>query len=385
MLRHAMFLILFLIFSVWLGILLQQDPGFALFAWRQTSVEMPLWFAVLCFLACLYLCWLLAHLFSVLPHSLYRLRQWRDARRQQRCIQKTADGLLALLNHRWQKAEQQLTSTPFIPSLQPVQYLGAAYAAERQQARKRRDAWMAHVQSLPTAQLLQADFAMSEGHPEKVIDLLEPHRSEPARLIRLQKALRRLEHWEALLALLPAVRKTGVLTPERAERAERKTARQWLAAESGDLARLQHVWHHLPRHLQRDARVVRTCVTSFMQHPSATETAAALLVTTLNRQYDPALVRLYGELALPDAKKQLHQAEKWLKYKTKQSALLLTLGRLAIRCRLWGKARDYLEDCLRRNKKEAAAHAALGWLEEQTGDPQLALAHYRESCRESLK
>jgi hypothetical protein len=48
-----------------------------------------------------------------------------------------------------------------------------------------------------------------------------------------------------------------------------------------------------------------------------------------------------------DPARQLQTAEGWLKDHPQDASLLLTLGRLSLQNRLWGKARDYLESSLR--------------------------------------
>lgn len=384
MLRHAVFFLLFLIFAVWLGHLLQQDPGFALFVWRHTSVEMPLWFAALCLLALLYLCWLLSGLLGALPHLFTRLRYWRTTHKLEQACQRVSQGLLELYGHQWKKAKRHFAKPAGEDSLEILRTLGAAYAAHQLGDTGHCESALASLTSLPAARLLEADVALGSGQPEKAFALLSGAARDPASLIRLQKAYRRSENWQALWKIIPDLRKSGVLSPEKAERLERKTVCALLGAAGGNANTLQSLWEQLPRHLQRDVRVVRAFALPMSQHPDSREKVGALLTSTLSRQFDSTLVRLYGELILSDPRKQLQRAEKWLKQFPKQPALLLTLGRLAIRCRLWGKARDYLNDCLTLRKNDRGAHAALGLLEEQTGDLHAALAQYRAGLKELI-
>jgi HemY protein len=55
---------------------------------------------------------------------------------------------------------------------------------------------------------------------------------------------------------------------------------------------------------------------------------------------------------------------------------LLTLGRLSLRARLWGKARGYLEACIAR-EGPAQAYRELGQLLERMREPERALEVYR--------
>ena len=55
----------------------------------------------------------------------------------------------------------------------------------------------------------------------------------------------------------------------------------------------------------------------------------------------------------------MQTAEGWLKTHPEDPSLLLTLGRLSLQNRLWGKARDYLEASLRLQRNpEACAELA---------------------------
>ena len=60
--------------------------------------------------------------------------------------------------------------------------------------------------------------------------------------------------------------------------------------------------------------------------------------------------------------------------------LLLCLGRLAAREKLWGKARDYFESSYRL-ERSAETCAELGRLLVALGEPKVAAAYYREGLQ----
>lgn len=82
-------------------------------------------------------------------------------------------------------------------------------------------------------------------------------------------------------------------------------------------------------------------------------------------------------------KKQLSRAEQYLKHYPAEPILLLTLGRLCVRCQLWGKARHYFEDSLTL-QATPSTYAEYGKLLEQMGDTQAALTAYREGCQQAV-
>src|SRR5690606_17952751 len=97
-------------------------------------------------------------------------------------------------------------------------------------------------------------------------------------------------------------------------------------------------------------------------------TAEKYLRAFLNKQWEESLVRLYGTMALPQpVSKYLDFAEAWLKDHGRSPMLLLTLGRLCSRLRLWGKARVYYESSVAIHPT-VEAYAELGELLESLGE-----------------
>ena len=92
---------------------------------------------------------------------------------------------------------------------------------------------------------------------------------------------------------------------------------------------------------------------------------------------------LYGECLGTDALAQIERAEKWLKSRPGDRALLLTLGRLCLHQELWGKAQSYLEASLSAQPSRSA-HIALAQLFERIGKAAEANRHYRASADAQL-
>jgi HemY protein len=105
--------------------------------------------------------------------------------------------------------------------------------------------------------------------------------------------------------------------------------------------------------------------------------AEEVLRTAQKRQYDTHLARLYGLVIGNDPARQLQTAEGWLKQHTDDAGLLLTLGRLCLQNRLWGKARDYLESSLRLQRSPETC-AELARLLAQLGDTERSNLLFQE-------
>ena len=60
----------------------------------------------------------------------------------------------------------------------------------------------------------------------------------------------------------------------------------------------------------------------------------------------PKLVGIYGRLTAGDQMARIAKAEAWLRRHQKDASILIDLGRMCFRKRLWGKAQTYLDASL---------------------------------------
>ena len=95
-----------------------------------------------------------------------------------------------------------------------------------------------------------------------------------------------------------------------------------------------------------------------------------------DEEWQEELLVMFGNINVDEPSRQLTVAEKWLKYKSNNPALLLMLGRLSLKARLWGKARSYLESSLAA-QPSADTYQELGHLLEQMGEQDQAREYYR--------
>ena len=109
--------------------------------------------------------------------------------------------------------------------------------------------------------------------------------------------------------------------------------------------------------------------------------AEQVIRTALKKDWDVKLVELYGLALGADVSKQINTAETWLRTHQSEPALLLSLSRLCLAHKLWGKARSYLEASLA-IKSNPDAYAELGRLLGFLGEQQKSLDCYRKGLME---
>ena len=354
--RRLLLLALVLVAAVALAIVLAREPGYVLIAAGPWRVETSLAFLVAALLAGLLAVWLLARVVAALWRMPGAAARWRRRRRVLRARQGLVRGLLALAEGRWAEAERLLVRSARDSETPLLNWLGAARAAQQQGAHDRRDQHLRRAhESMPSADvavgLTQAELQIAHRQLEQALATLTHLRGLAPRHAHVLKLLarlyRELHDWDHLLELLPELRRRKVLAPERLAALEREVHlhRMARAAAEGDAAGLEAAWQAVPRALRDDPELVRARIGHLMAVGREAE-AGREIRRALKRRWDERLVWLYGLLGGDDAQARLAEAERWLGRRDRDATLLLTLGRLAARAGLWGKARGYLEASL---------------------------------------
>ena len=377
--------LLLLIFAVVIGLWAYQDSGYVLIARGYQTVEMSLsLFIVLVVLGFLlaYFALRLAISSWNMPHA---LRSWRQRQRRQRARRDMDRGLIELAQGNWAQAERYLLRHARDSDIPLLNYLSAARAAQKQNAPQRRDEYLslAH-QSMQGAafavQLTQAELQLVHGQLEQSLaTLMQLHSVSPKHphvLSLLARCYQLLRSWNDLRILLPELRKQNALSPDELLQLEKLVHRELLtlATQHGKLDALRSSWQQIPKHLRQDLDMVRHYVRCLLIL-NANDDAEQLLREAVKRQWDVDLIYIYGLIEASDKGKQLATAETWLKGHEKNPILLLSLGRLCKRNKLWGKARTYLNASLG-IKPHSDTYKELGQLFEQLNEQSEAVNCY---------
>ncbi len=386
MVRFIFILIIF-VTSVWLGLHIAEDPGFALFSYHQWSMEMPLWFAVLSLLILFYVGYLILRVFNSVDFSLYRWKNWLSLRRRYKSFSKTNRGLLELIEGQWKNAENYLLAGIQKTDSPLINLLAAAKAAHEQGAYERRDTYLRQAHDFdPHADiaigLTQAQLQFNQGQLEQALATLRHLRTiapkHPVVLKLLERVYVRLGDWQELLSLLPDLRKAKLITADESLNFEKKIYLELLhAMDNKNESDTRSVWDKIPKKLKSDPALVACYSRQLLSYSDAVDELDKLLQKTIKNAWDPELVRLYGLLVTEKSSKQLAAAEKWVGLYPQQPVLFLTLGHLAKRSQLWGKAKTYYETSLKLGVYPET-YAALGDLLERMNDPEAAAQSYHD-------
>ena len=371
------------------GVLIKQDSGYILLAAGTYSIEMSLTLFVLMlglvFVALYLLIRLWVHTYR-LPSTIHHWHQQRRANRAQTAMTR---GLLDMSEGHWQTAEKRLMQHAPNSETALLNYLAAARAAQQQGAQDRRDSYiqLAHAE-MPSANiavsLTQAELQIADHQLEQALATLQHlHEVAPKHVyvLRLLRDLyEQLEDWEHLLGLIPALRRRKVESATALDKLEQTTRQAILkqAALRNTTNQLTEAWAAQPRAWQQNIVLLHDYI-GYVQAQNNHAEAETLLYNACRQRWQPELLALYGQLDSPQPGKHLKQLETYLPAHSTDPDLLLALGRLSLRAKLWGKARDYLETCVGQPQPPLDAYRELGRLLEHMGERDTALQHYRRA------
>lgn len=359
------------------GIGMAHHSGYVLISYGNFfRYESSVWATLAVLLGVWLLFLLVRYLISVVFVSGGVVNPWSRRNRDRRTRLAIEQGQLDLAEGRWASAQRNLHRAAEAERQPLLYYLGAARAANELGRTEDCDNLLERaLERQPQAELaialshaqLQTDRGDLDGALETLQAMHDRHPHSVQVLRQLQRLHRQRGDWSALIRLFPALRKEKALPAAELSELEQ---RAWgenlsLAArrENDDQTGLQSLaraWEQLTSAQRQEPQLVLAYAEQLRQLGAEAEAEKALR-TALKRQYESHLARLYGLVRGEDPVRQLQTAEGWLKLHPDDPSLLLTLGRLCLQNRLWGKARDYLESSLnlQRNPETCAELARL--------------------------
>ena len=236
-----------------------------------------------------------------------------------------------------------------------------------------------------TVAISRARLRLQAGEYEQALGALKDIRKDAGRYPAVPDLLRQayvgLGDWSGLAELLPVLKKSDALPGDELLQMEREVHVHLLQEVAGSVdaaaaGKLRASWQKMPAELKLDEAMIALYVSMLVKLEHDGE-AEKIILRELKKRWDPQLVRLYGYVKSDNIPRQLARAESWLSAHPQDAQLLLCLGRLCARDKLWGKARDYFENSYRIEHR-AETCAELGRLLNGLGEARVAAAYYRE-------
>lgn len=377
--RYFAYLLL-LIIAVCIGLVISADPGYALFSYHHTTIEMPLWLACLIAIIVFAILVMFLRLIDNARSLLHRISYWREKRKLLKMQQQTERGLLELFEGRFQAAEKYLKQSAAHPDAPIVNYLTAAQAANALGAYDRRDEYLDQAKlKEPKAEtaivIIQAQLHIDKNQLESAQYLLETlYKKKPKHemVLQLLKSVYiKQEAWEKLNKLLPKLLRYHLISDEETKTLQTQIYLQGLKHSPNP----SKTWQRLNRHQRRQAELIAAYVNALIEIQDYMG-AKEMIEDCLKREWLDSLCEQYGNLETNHTDKQLKFMEKCLLKQPENPILLATLGKLCHRLKIWGKAKLYYQQSVA-IKPSIDTYKRLGQLLEQLGESQEAMKQYR--------
>ena len=360
-----------------------EDPGYVLITIQPWSVELSLALFLLLILVLFLVLYYVVRALAKIWRSPRAVNRWRAGRTQDKARQLQTRGIMQVIEGDWEQAERHLLSYISATDTPALSYLGAAHAAQGRGDFKKRDEYLAQaIDSDPDQTtaigLTQATLQYRSGQYEQAGNTLKRLRSRAPKNKRVLglsvKVLEQTQDWQTLHNILPSVRKQKAAPELEIERLVQLSSRRLLTHADQD-SELNQTWRSLSREERNNPELLATFAQRLMDQGSHQQTEE-LVRKSIQRKWDPNLVRLYGRIRSENPAAQLKYAEKWTANHKDSPELMLSLAQISLNNELWGKARSYLEACIECGGT-AEAYRELGHLLEQLDEKDTALDLYR--------
>ncbi len=326
-----------------------------------------------------------------------RVRAFRAARAIEKARHSLFDALLSSLEGRYARAEKSAAAAHAAGEEPGLAALLAARAAHQLEHTQERDKWLDAASraaqttgdtALNHATLMtRAELLAQQRRDAEALDVLAELNRSGARHIASQrlalKSMTRAGRWEDALKVAHRLEEHKAVHPAVAA----KTREVAYAAlfSSGDAIDLRERLRRMSRTDRRTAGVARRVAAGLVAAGLMRE-AQDLIDTALEHEWDSALAAQIADCVFEDERdiaRQLERAERLLAAHPRDAGLLLAMGRLCTRQKLWGKAQQILEQAA------TVAPSRRVWLElarlmEATGQADAAHGYFRAAAEASL-
>jgi HemY protein len=377
-----------------LAVLAHFNPGNVVLFYPPYRVDMSLNLFLLLLALVFFAIYLLLSAIRVTQSMPGRVSAYRQGRRERESNRALRDAIKALFEGRFGHAEKAATKASLSRENTGVASLIAARAAHWMHEYDRRDGWLAATEKdsgLRTARLMTGlELLVDEHQYERAQETIAELNATGTRHIQALRLILRANqqagNWPEVLRLVHQLDKYKALHPSLSNRLRELAYEALLSDSSQDDEGLRRIWKSIPAEERVKPYIALRAAKAFDERGMKDE-ARSVIEKSLSVEWDDRLVQLYRDSAAdegtPALLAQIERCEEWAQKRPADAELLLTLGTLCLKQKLWGKAQHYLEQTLAAPadaKTQAAAHLNLGQLHEALSQGDQAGSHYRQAA-----
>lgn len=320
--------------------------------------------------------------------------EYRRKKREDEGNAALRDAMKALFEGRFVQAEKSAAKAQALPENAGHAALIGARAAHALSQTARRDTFLASLEqddAFRTARLMTSLELLVRDHQTRdALAVLNELNASGTRHVQAQrwalKAHQQAKNWDEVLKLVQSLDKHHAIKPVLADRLRELAYADLFVSGSHDAEKVRRLWQKVPE-ADRLRPYIAVRAASAFHAAGLGDEARDLLATAIQSDFDDRLIRAYRNVAAETGTeallKQIENCEEWMQAHPADPELILTLGALCFREKLWGKAQSNLDRVIYNQEDPAIAreaHLLLAQLHETLGHADEAARHYRASA-----
>ena len=314
-----------------------------------------------------------------------RVREYRARRQRDQAGMVFQDAVRLLFEGRFGQAMKKAAEAHGNGTAPGLSALIAARAAQRMREPEKQQYWLEHAKTddprtEAATLMLDAEMANEErrfADALAALDRLQGKQGRHIAALRLElRARQGSGDWDGVLRLVRQLAKRDALPAEVVAEVRTQAHLANIARCSKDAAQLTAYLRALPE-AERGRRIALAAAKALVAvgaDGEAQKLIEAVLDGADNDDWSSELAAIYGRLTGGESTARIARAETWLRRHPDDAVLLMALGRMCQRQRLWGKAQSYLEASL-------AVAPSQARLLDQLDRGDEANQHYRASAQ----
>ncbi|WP_413736670.1 protoheme IX biogenesis protein HemY [Sodalis sp. RH21] len=390
---RVLLLFILLIAGIVIGPIVAGHQGYVLIQTDNYNIETSVTGLAIVLIVALVVLFILEWILRRIFHTGARTRRWFTGRKNHRARKHTEAALMKLAEGDYLQVEKLLTRNADHADQPVVNYLLAAEAAQQRGDDIRANQHLERAMEAADNDQLPVDItrvriqlARNENHAARhgADHLLEVAPRHPEVLRLAEQAFIRTHAWQALLDILPAMRKVRVYDEDKIQALEHQAYNGLMdqIMENEGSAGLNAWWRNQNRRTRNDASL-QVALAEHLIVCNDHETAQAIIVKGLKNQRNEQLLLLLPRLKSGDPE----QLEKAVRQQIKQQGdtplLDSTMGQLLMKRGEWQGAADAFRAALKQ-RPDAHDYAWLADVLDRLHLPEESAQMRRESLKLTL-
>ncbi len=390
---RVLLLFILLIAGIVIGPIVAGHQGYVLIQTDNYNIETSVTGLAIVLIVALVVLFILEWILRRIFHTGARTRRWFNGRKNHRARKHTEAALMKLAEGDYLQVEKLLTRNADHADQPVVNYLLAAEAAQQRGDDIRANQHLERAMEAADNDQLPVDItrvriqlARNENHAARhgADHLLEVAPRHPEVLRLAEQAFIRTHAWQALLDILPAMRKVHVYDEDKIQALEHQAYNGLMdqIMENEGSAGLNAWWRHQNRRTRNDTSL-QVALAEHLIVCNDHETAQAIIVKGLKNQRNEQLLLLLPRLKSGDPE----QLEKAVRQQIKQQGdtplLDSTMGQLLMKRGEWQGAADAFRAALKQ-RPDAHDYAWLADVLDRLHLPEESAQMRRESLKLTL-